>query len=572
MEGKSPMRKKVAGLILVISLGVISLELGIIPAIAALIIAISIFSLKPAYAYYNITHVHLAKMAMQKIERTGPEWDVSIARGGPPYSCLKELTKFQGKESPKLVEWDALLDPPPNGEQGLIWGSYIEDYLGEHNVTGEDIISKAQGKLRYVDVSIVLEHFYNPTTGQGLTDFSGNVPDWVVNLTRPAADRAQEHWERGKRAYEQGRIRDAYTFLGRVIHLLSDMATPSHVRNDGHVGRLKFDIQGDTQWWDSYEQWCDGTKLFKHTNDGAIYRLPPNPRKKKGTIIQNLNPLYPPCKTIDSGQAKRPNPQGTLFKLAQDEVDVRNLMHRMATRTSKKWLSDDTIPGNDTAPNIDKKDLWGKTKKDVSVLNYSGIDVCVDNDYFRDTSHASFSASISNLFGRSSHLYRLKTKYLRKIAEDVFPIVVNNAALLIQRFYESVQHVKLRSEHETGEPKRGSTLKFRSEVDKPNINLRPNIPGIIRLENCGGVQDDFILEIDGNSEGWEIVVERLSGCEGVKVEEKNRRWRIINVEPTPDKIVEDTRVASEMDYHIYDQPFNGKRGARLKITFKRKRS
>lgn len=559
MEERSSMKKKVAGLILAISLGVISLQLGILPVIAVLILAINIFSLKPAYAYYNITHLHLTKMAIQKLERTGPEWDVSLAKGGPPYSCLKELKKFQGEESAELVEWDEDLNPPPLGKPGLIWGSYMEDYLGEHDVNVDDFTSKVQGKIRHLDISIVLEHFYNPKTGQGLTDFSGPVPDWMVKFTKPAVDRAQEHWERGKRAYEQGRIRDAYTFLGRVIHLLEDMATPSHVRNDGHV-------KGH---WCSYEQWCDGTKLFTHTSDGRIYRLPPNPRKKKGTIIQKLSTWNPPCKTIDSGQNKRPKPQNALFKLVQDEVDVRNLMHRMATRTSQKWLSDDTIPGNDTAPNIDKKDLWGKTGKEVSVDNYSSIDVCVDHGYFRDTSQEGFIFSISNLFwGRRGHNYRLKTNYLRKIAEDVFPIVVNNAALLIQRFYESVQHVKLRSEHEAGEPKRGSTLKFRSAVGKPSINLRANTPGIIRLENCGGVPDDFILEIEGNSEDWEIIVEGLSGCEGVKVEEKNRRWRIINVEPTPTEIVEDTRVESEMDYHIYDQPFNGKRGARLKITFK----
>ena len=67
-----------------------------------------------------------------------------------------------------------------------------------------------------------LEHYMDPDTGQGLW---GN---------RSAFLRASDHWSNALDEYEDGHYSTAYHWLGRVIHLVEDMAVPAHVLLDPH--------------------------------------------------------------------------------------------------------------------------------------------------------------------------------------------------------------------------------------------------------------------------------------------------------------------------------------------------
>ncbi|MBU1340312.1 MAG: hypothetical protein KKD66_01615 [Proteobacteria bacterium] len=123
------------------------------------------------------------------------------------------------------------------------------------------------------EVWMGLRHFYDPTTGNGLTDFShdwitqsGNVavnnvlgrPDMDARtwaMTGPADQKFAANpwsWKQGiesmRNALAQTKspaLRDAqfviaWRALGETMHLLADMTVPAHVRNDSHPGIYEY--------------------------------------------------------------------------------------------------------------------------------------------------------------------------------------------------------------------------------------------------------------------------------------------------------------------------------------------
>ncbi|MCX8205809.1 MAG: hypothetical protein N3H30_01110 [Candidatus Micrarchaeota archaeon] len=125
-----------------------------------------------------------------------------------------------------------------------------------------------------------MAHFYDPTRQygeRGLTIEAMN--DKVV--FQSAAYRIVRYWELAGKYYEIGKFGKAYTALGHMVHLISDLHVPAHVHNDIHgptilLGKL-----------DSFEQWC------KEKNyDGSLEDV--RPRDRMNIAIWNSRRLHPP--------------------------------------------------------------------------------------------------------------------------------------------------------------------------------------------------------------------------------------------------------------------------------------
>lgn len=110
-----------------------------------------------------------------------------------------------------------------------------------HNSSFPDLVIPAE--YRYALIAGAMDedsdvrslyHFYDPVSGKGLK--FGN------KRFMPATDWARERtalnnnytWDAALRAYAEGNDKAAFTALGHVIHLLEDLGTPEHTRNDAH--------------------------------------------------------------------------------------------------------------------------------------------------------------------------------------------------------------------------------------------------------------------------------------------------------------------------------------------------
>lgn len=633
--------------------------------LAALTLAMLTLFVRPVYAYYDKTHVALTEKAIEKLGKLGVT-----------YSCWKELKEYLGKP-PYDADSEGKLK---EGPQGLLWGSIGEDYFGHQPGF---LASKT---IKLYNPAIVQNHYYNPINQKGLSDWEGeqdsthkpvilDVAGWLLREASPqsAPERAQGHWEFAKKAYEHGSIRDAYSFLGRVVHLLEDMACPAHARNDNHIGEqkgYKFYLYNDHLHWDTLEQWCEGTfspvqKDFKVSKTGEIIKYFPFFSKEPFTRLVDQE-RTPPCykyldKEFGGKGIGKPLSKDELVQLvsldkSEKSAFARKYLQDMALDTAKKWWSDDTIPGNFLWREREKRDKWGtvldenetdpedkklvpnqildawkmvgfdserqieeareKIRKMMKEARDGIENECRGKLPFVDPSSAAYRKCIEEgiqkarekisketlkkriydglrkvpdslkpirnwvagdfvgweglkkgrlelLFRRR---YRIKLGYLEAIVKERFPKVTERAAALIQRFYDSVRHVDLRGEEE----KRNGAWR-----DKPII-ITDKKPGIW-LENCGGVDDDFTLEIEGKiPKGWKIKVEKTSGCKEVRLlkeEARNgsspvmQKWMIEGVEPTPKEAAgPGTVLPLDKLREKYEKPFEGSRGAKLKIT------
>lgn len=85
-----------------------------------------------------------------------------------------------------------------------------------------------------------LNHFYNPYNPPNHEPLWGFLPG-VVN----AKEWAKHIWEESIAKFNQNEKSEAYEKLGRVAHLLEDMASAPHVHNDGHL------------FGSDYEEWAE---------------------------------------------------------------------------------------------------------------------------------------------------------------------------------------------------------------------------------------------------------------------------------------------------------------------------
>lgn len=97
-----------------------------------------------------------------------------------------------------------------------------------------DVVADALG-LNLID-SYIGDVF--STLIQPIADLISKYVNGGSNLGsfRSAPDRAEEYWNKLLEQYRAGEKEKAYINLGRVCHLMADMATPAHVHGDGHIG------------------------------------------------------------------------------------------------------------------------------------------------------------------------------------------------------------------------------------------------------------------------------------------------------------------------------------------------
>ncbi|MBI4824610.1 MAG: hypothetical protein HY805_10350 [Nitrospirae bacterium] len=122
-------------------------------------------------------------------------------------------------------------------------------YLKNIGLTGgiKEIINKKEvrewikeGSIKEdYTVDILTSHFYNPLTNKGLTEFG-------VTIGESAYERANFLWQDARGSFYSGLISTtkgdrekslsiAFETLGRIMHLVQDMAVPAHTRDDMHV-------------------------------------------------------------------------------------------------------------------------------------------------------------------------------------------------------------------------------------------------------------------------------------------------------------------------------------------------
>ncbi len=177
---------------------------------------------------------------------------------------------------------------------------YSQFYNG--NLTGEQISWIQEGARNEDTPPRWVNHFYDPTTGQGWTsERMGKLPSMVVEMVSgmalssekvvSAPDWAQNQQLQVKyKDYEGNRTfqkavfdyvnsnqKEALKSLGHILHLIEDMAVPAHTRQDTH-----FDALGDPG--EPYEKW-----VGEHTDLLHLNNLNP---KQENFTCGNLNDCF----------------------------------------------------------------------------------------------------------------------------------------------------------------------------------------------------------------------------------------------------------------------------------------
>jgi len=175
--------------------------------------------------------------------------------------------------------WDAQWNNDDNnpGAQGtsLIEGAWEED-------EGERLLGIISIRAQH--------HFWDPDE-----EYDSSFPDFTaLNTTyrpRSALEQAHLNWDNALTQYRDGNTTEAYYWLGRTAHLLTDMSVPSHAIIDTHAGTfflplapLVVDLGGD----DAYEK---RTRITYRTITSAM----------PGAAIPDMGllPAYP--KSIPAG-------------------------------------------------------------------------------------------------------------------------------------------------------------------------------------------------------------------------------------------------------------------------------
>jgi len=103
----------------------------------------------------------------------------------------------------------------------------------------------------------VLNHFYDPIRNIGLLD-GHSAKDWAISevIQKRAWVAGDYSWPRALQYYADGDEVNAFKGLGHIIHLIEDMATPDHTRNDSHLKKEIFGVTFDLntnpspyEWW-----------------------------------------------------------------------------------------------------------------------------------------------------------------------------------------------------------------------------------------------------------------------------------------------------------------------------------
>jgi len=124
----------------------------------------------------------------------------------------------------------------------------VIDWIKYGSVKEDDLLLPVEG-IRF------LNHFYDPTTGSGLSDFPWygvSSLQWANQLNNFWSWKwARDYYYKGltmtAKTERELELSNAFSALGHVMHLVQDLAVPAHVRNDAHPTG------------DSYEKYANDT-------------------------------------------------------------------------------------------------------------------------------------------------------------------------------------------------------------------------------------------------------------------------------------------------------------------------
>lgn len=198
-------------------------------------------SLLPAELKYElntvVTEGEYAGKTYLELIMLGSKLEDSTSIPGPlPDPGLQDIPEgiFEGKYKPWMEHfWNTSLKEG----KGLVISA---EYLGE-------IIGGATGFV----VGGPLGAYMGSCVGGAIAD-NFNLAEY-----RSAVDRAEAYWSQWViNQYKNGNKVEAYINLGRVCHLIADVATPAHVHNDPHPGKQYFEDIEDLKFDDDdYEDY-----------------------------------------------------------------------------------------------------------------------------------------------------------------------------------------------------------------------------------------------------------------------------------------------------------------------------
>ena len=127
--------------------------------------------------------------------------------------------------------------PKPNVRQWIAYGADWEDVPGVR----------------------ALNHFYDPTTGNGLWGVAFPDPVWAYSASDWSWLKARQFFHdalfTNDNTAKELNFAQTFRALGQIVHLLQDMAVPAHTRNDAHPDFLT-KITLKPYQLDMYELWA----------------------------------------------------------------------------------------------------------------------------------------------------------------------------------------------------------------------------------------------------------------------------------------------------------------------------
>lgn len=154
------------------------------------------------------------------------------------------------------------------------------------SLTEEDIQQIFQGAIQEDTAPRWINHFYDPTTGQGwngerMGDLDSDTvrrlslialsDEKAVSSVQWAHDQklqdkylrygGNQTLERAVYLYVNGKQKEAYLALGHILHLIEDLTVPAHTRQDSHWDM----VPGDPG--EPYERWLKANTFLGHLND-----------------------------------------------------------------------------------------------------------------------------------------------------------------------------------------------------------------------------------------------------------------------------------------------------------------
>lgn len=149
----------------------------------------------------------------------------------------------------------------------------VFDSQATRRLTSEQANWIIKGSVAEDAIPRFLNHFYDPTSGQGLSG-NNNAKDWALNggWSGSTGDFSELAIMRN---YRDGNVQRAYEGIGHISHLLQDMTVPAHVRNDAHpegdfyemwVRDNFYVINGQIINFDNLGSAFDSLALFTHDN------------------------------------------------------------------------------------------------------------------------------------------------------------------------------------------------------------------------------------------------------------------------------------------------------------------